>query len=515
MANINNIKRIAVYARVSTSKQEDDGTIETQIQAIEEYAQKNGYLIVERYYDNGWSGDTLVRPEIDRLRLEIKNANYDAVLSYDRDRIARRYSYQEIVIDEIVEARKQVIFVTSEAPKNQEDKILFGVKGLFAEYERAKITERMRIGKLRKVRQGVPALGDVPYGYDYIKKIEDGGSGSVKINEDEAKNVRLIFHLVANQKFTIKKVIERLRDLGIKPRKSKRGVWANSTLNRMLKKSVYTGEGYWNVTASVVPKNPYKKDEKYRKVKKTGRIKKPSDEWVPVNFPPIIDKELFEKTQEQVRLNGELCFREKINKYLLGGVIYCNCGKRRTGDGNIKSHLYYRCIDRILKHPLPRTCFEGSINVVAIDQIMWQLIVDLLINEDLLKTQLERWNNKQPKQDSFEIIQTERLENEYKAIEIKEDKHNDAYASGLYTIAQLKKYTDPLKERKIQILESLSKLRENKVKIESSVKVAKVEDVQDLTEKIKSAIINFDFKTKKVIIQALIDKIRIRGIHVV
>mgnify|MGYP001563851979 FL=1 len=98
------IRLIAVYGRVSTSNQENEGTIETQLSAVREFAQKNNYVIVQEYLDNGWSGDSIVRPALDQLRMDVKKKIWEAILMYDPDRLARRYSYQELVMDELREA---------------------------------------------------------------------------------------------------------------------------------------------------------------------------------------------------------------------------------------------------------------------------------------------------------------------------------------------------------------------------------------------------------------------------
>src|SRR3990167_2435391 len=156
------IRLIATYARVSTSAQEEQQTIQNQINSLQEFAQKNSYTIVEEYTDDGWSGDILARPARDKLRQDAKSKVWEAVLMYDPDRLARRYSYQELVLDELREAGIEVLFVTTSAPKSEEDKILYGVKGLFAQYERAKITERFRLGKIRKVKEGHVLTTEAP-----------------------------------------------------------------------------------------------------------------------------------------------------------------------------------------------------------------------------------------------------------------------------------------------------------------------------------------------------------------
>ena len=204
------IKLIAIYGRVSTSNQENEGTIETQLAAVKEFASKNNYTIVQEYLDNGWSGDSIVRPALDQLRMDAKQKIWEAVLIYDPDRLARRYSYQELIMDELREAGIEIIFVTVSAPKNSEDKILHGVRGLFAEYERAKISERFRLGKLRKVKEGHILVSKPLYGYNYIKKQQKVSGekihGYYEINPKEARIVKMIFNWVAEEGLTLGKV---------------------------------------------------------------------------------------------------------------------------------------------------------------------------------------------------------------------------------------------------------------------------------------------------------------------
>jgi site-specific DNA recombinase len=216
-------KLIAIYARVSTARQEEDGTIETQLSPLREFAQQHGYTIVKEYTDDGWSGDILARPALDDLRQDAKRKIWQAVLIYDTDRLARRYSYQELIMDELREAGIELMFITIPAPKNSEEKILHGVRGLFAEYERAKIAERFRLGKLRKVKEGHILTTEALYGYNYIPKSDDR-HGYYEINPDEARIVKLIFSWVADDGCTLRKIVRKLQELGIKPRKSKRGV---------------------------------------------------------------------------------------------------------------------------------------------------------------------------------------------------------------------------------------------------------------------------------------------------
>ncbi|MDP2951242.1 MAG: recombinase family protein, partial [bacterium] len=376
-------KLIAIYSRVSTSRQEEEQTIKTQIGVLKEHAEKNDYTIVKEYTDEGWSGDILARPALDRLRQDAKEKIWEAVLIYDPDRLARRYSYQELVMDELREAGIEVIFITISAPKNSEDKILHGVRGLFAEYERAKISERFRLGKLRKVREGHLLVSEALYGYRYILKKENI-HGYYEINDKEADVVKSIFKWVVEDGLTLRKVVRKLQDLGIKPRTSKRGVWNTSKLSHLLRNKAYIGEAHWGSSYGVVPTNP-QNTEKYKKMKKSSRRIKPEEEWITIPVPAIIGKDLFFKAGDRLKANYALSKRNKINEYLVGGKIYCICGRRRVGEGpQHGKHLYYRCTDRTLNFPLETVCREGSVNARIADKLIWDKIEKLMLSPDLL-----------------------------------------------------------------------------------------------------------------------------------
>src|SRR3989344_1233923 len=442
------IKLIGTYARVSTSRQEEEGTIETQLAALREFAQKNGYRIVKEYIDDGWSGDILARPALDKLRQDAKNKVWEAVLIYDPDRLARRYSYQELVMDELREAGIEILFITVSAPKNSEDKILHGVRGLFAEYERAKITERFRLGKLRKVKEGHILVSEALYGYRYILK-KEGIHGYYEINPEEARVVKMIFSWVADEGMTLRGVVRKLQAQGIKPRKSKRGVWSTSTLSTLLRNKAYIGEARWGSSYAVVPVNPTN-TEKYRKMKKSSRRNKPEEEWIAskIPVPVVIDRALFDRARLQLETNFALCQRNKKNEYLLSGRIRCICGCTRGGAGpQHGKHLYYRCSNRVNNFPLPRTCVEKGINARIADWLGWGKIADLMTSPALLAKQANRWaDSPQHKAESAVVGDVATMEKEIGKLKVQEDRYNKAYGAGLLTIEQLKEYSVSLRE---------------------------------------------------------------------
>lgn len=495
-------KLIATYSRVSTARQEDEHTIKNQLEALNEYAINNNLQIVKQYTDEGWSGDILARPALDELRQDVKAKIWSAVLIYDPDRLARRYSYQELVMDELKESGIEVLFITVSTPKNSEDKILHGVRGLFAEYERAKISERFRLGKLRKLREGHILVSEALYGYTYISK-KDKVHGYYQINESEAKVVRLIFSWIDKEGLTLRKVVVRLLELGIQPRRSKRGVWNTSTLSSLLSNKTYIGEAHWGSSYAVVPEKPLK-NEKYKKMKKSSRRVRPESEWIIVPVPPIIEKEQFERVQQRMKANFTFCARNKRNEYFLAGLIWCTCGRRRGGEGPKKGrYLYYRCTSRVYSFPLKSNCNENGINARMLDEVVWNALVEVMSSPKTLLEQAKRFiqDFKRPtQQTNIEVV-----EEELKKLNNQIERYNKAYAAELITIQQLASYVNPLKARIIELKTALSREKQNLAK--NAMIMPTEEQIGSFATSASELLLNLNFEQKKAIIMHAVDKV--------
>jgi len=499
-------KLVAIYGRVSTSNQENEGTIESQLLAVREFAKRNGYVVVREYLDEGWSGDTLIRPALDQLRMEAKQKIWEGVLIYDPDRLARRYSYQELVMDELREARIEVIFVTTPAPKNPEEKVMYGMRGIFSEWERMKITERFRLGKVRKVKEGHILVSEPLYGYKYIPKNGEK-QGYYEINSEEAKIVKMMFDWVGNEGLTLRAVVRRLQELGIKPRKSKRGVWNTSTLTTLFRNRAYIGEARWGSSYAVVPENPINK-EKYRKMKKSSRRNKPEEEWIAskIPVPVIINRELFYKARKRLETNFELSRRNTKNEYLLGGKIYCICGQRRTGEGALHGkHLYYRCIDRTLRHPLPKVCNEHGVNAKLADKLVWNEIAKLITSKKRLKVQAIRWLRKRQNKAKLNQGDLGAMLKEIGKLKEQDDRYNRAYGAGVFTMEKLKEYTVPIAEKINSLQLQVAKYKQEQDKVVTML--PDDSEIESFAEEARKDIKTYDFAKKRELIMKSINKI--------
>src|SRR5215207_9998151 len=164
-----NPMEVALYVRVSTTRQQQTQTIEQQLARLREYVvtQPEWHLAEEHIYrDDGYSGAKLNRPGLDRLRDRAALADFERVLMTAPDRLARNYVHQVLLIDELAQRSCQVEFLERPMSQDPHDQLLLQIRGAVAEYERTLIADRMRRGRQAKLRSGQLLPWSVPpYGY--------------------------------------------------------------------------------------------------------------------------------------------------------------------------------------------------------------------------------------------------------------------------------------------------------------------------------------------------------------
>lgn len=170
-------KQVALYARVSSEQQAEAKTIESQLADLHERISTDGFELstVLEFVDDGYSGSTLVRPALERLRDVAAAGGMDRLYVHNPDRFARNYAYQVLLLEELTRAGVEVLFLNRALGQTPEDQLLLQVQGVIAEYERAKFLERSRRGKRHAAQQGhVGILCHAPFGYRYVNKQEGG-----------------------------------------------------------------------------------------------------------------------------------------------------------------------------------------------------------------------------------------------------------------------------------------------------------------------------------------------------
>ncbi|MDH3605144.1 MAG: recombinase family protein, partial [Candidatus Tectomicrobia bacterium] len=164
---------VAIYARVSSEPRPEAPTIASQVAVLRQRALADGFALPEsmQFLDENYSGATLVRPALERLRDLMAAGAVERLYVHSPDRLARKYAYQVLLVEEFQRLGVEIVFLNRPLGQSPEDDLLLQVQGMMAEYERAKIIERHRRGKLHAAQSGsVNVLSGAPYGYHYVTK---------------------------------------------------------------------------------------------------------------------------------------------------------------------------------------------------------------------------------------------------------------------------------------------------------------------------------------------------------
>ena len=209
----------AIYARVSSARQKKDQTIGSQTAALRDHARQLGVDLPEEWVfeDEGHSGATLVRPALEALRDLAAQGCVDVVLCYSPDRLARKFAYQALLIEEFSRAGVRVEFVKGPRGDTPEDQLMVQFQGMFAEYEKAQLMERYRRGKAHRARTGsVNVLSGAPFGYRYVRKSDHAGA-AYQIIDHEAVLVAEMFRRYADDGASIADLARWLTSQGADP----------------------------------------------------------------------------------------------------------------------------------------------------------------------------------------------------------------------------------------------------------------------------------------------------------
>jgi site-specific DNA recombinase len=355
--NNQSAERVAIYARVSSEQQAQEQTIASQVAALRQRVADDGFELAEelRFVDEGVSGSTLMRPALERLRDAAYAAGFQKLYVHSSDRLARRYAYQVLLVEELAKHGVEIRFLNRAIGVSPEEDLLLQMQGMFAEYERAKIMERSRRGKRHAATRGsINVLSAAPYGYRYVSKRDGQGHASYEINDEQAAVVKQIFEWVGRDRLSIGEVSRRLKQKGIVSAKGK-SWWDRTSVWAILKNPAYMGSAAFGKTRTGPRRAQLRKPRGQAKVSR--RVGSTYDtnpaEQIRIAVPAIVSPEIFAAVQDQLtenRLRGRE--RRRGAKYLLQGLLTCPCcgyayyGKpvSRSSAKGKTPYAYYRCV---------------------------------------------------------------------------------------------------------------------------------------------------------------------------
>jgi len=463
-------KNTAIYARVSSVKQKEGETIQSQLSALVEYANKQDYIIPNGwiFQDEGFSGSTLQRPALDSLREIIHEGVVDTVLVYSPDRLSRKYAYQLLLEMEFEKQGVDLVFLNTPKAQNPEDQLSHHFKSIFAEYERAQIIERCRRGRNHRAQQGsVSVIPRPPLGYDYVSKSESSLPQYV-VNQD-AKVVRKIFSYYNERHLSMSKICRELELEGFSsPRGSKR--WSERTVGDILRNEAYTGTAYFGKTQPCkgIEGRIYRTPKGEKRSRPISATKpRPKELWIPIKVPQIISISDFEQAQNKFEENKKRSSRNTSQPSILQGLLVCGyCKGSYYKKARSQKYTYYSCS----RHLNGYGCNGPSVKQKDLDDIVWEHIINLLKEPCLLEEEMARRMQENPAGSEFEA-NVKALDKEFARLDKAKDKLLDAYQDGeALTLDELKERLQAVKLKQNAILKekkSLEIFKFNHQKIEN------------------------------------------------
>ena len=389
----------AIYARVSSARQKKDETIASQTAALRAHAEQLGLDVPEQWVfeDEGHSGATLVRPALERLRDLIAGVGIDVVLCYSPDRLARKFAYQALLIEEFTRAGTRVEFVKGPRGDSPEDQLLVQFQGMFAEYEKAQILERYRRGKTHRAKTGsINVLSGAPFGYRYVRKNAHTGA-AYEIIEHEAALVAELFRRYADDGASIAELARWLTDSGVPTRTGKHR-WDRSVIWGMLRNPAYAGRAVFGKTM-IVHESPARNRVARLQGRSTPRasktVNRPRAEGSEIPVPAIVSEDTIDRVAQRLADNKRFASRNSRNPSLLQGLAACAaCGygyyRTSTRTTNKKIH-YYRCLGSDdYRYEGGRVCANKPVRADYLDTVVWDHITAMLAEPRLIHAEIDK-----------------------------------------------------------------------------------------------------------------------------
>ena len=470
----------AIYARVSSARQKEEQTIASQTTALRAHAAATGLEIPVDWVfeDEGYSGATLIRPALERLRDLVAEIEIPVVLCYAPDRLARRYVYQTLLIEEFARVGTEMRFLKGRKAETPEDELLLQFQGMIAEYERAQIAERTRRGKIHRSRSGsVAVFSGAPYGYRYVRKSEQA-EARYEIAEPEATVVRALFRRYVDEQESIADLVRWLRTQGI-PTTTGKPRWDRSTLWGMLRNPAYCGRAAFGKTRQSDERPKVTRPVRRRGERSSVRSATRDclrEQWIDVAVPPIVSEEIFDLAARRLEDNKRFAARRTKEPSLLQGLVACqSCGYSyyRTSTRTRRRKLYYyRCLGSDNhRYEQGRVCSNAPVRQDYLDELVWNQVMSLLADPKVIRAELER-RLQELRTTSPITAQKQQLERQLQRSERAIHRLVQAYQEELIELEELRRRSPELRSKVTTLRTQLDVLEVQAVDQETYLKLA-------------------------------------------
>jgi site-specific DNA recombinase len=500
---------LAIYVRVSTQRQTQAQTIEQQLERLRAYIQSQGWeLTLEHIFrDDGYSGASLNRPGLDRLRDAVRAAEVDRVLITDPDRLARNYVHQMVLLEELERGGCQVLFLDRPMSQDPHDQLVLQIRGAVAEYERTLIAERMRRGRQMKLRAGsLLPWTRPPYGYR-VDPDRPRDPAGVRVEPAEAAVIQDLFARYDEPSVSLFALARHLQSLGVvTPHGQSR--WNPATIRGLLTNPAYTGHVYAGRFRSGAPQVRYSATRPIgRPFGSTKPL--PPEEWIPVTtVPALIDPEQFARVQAKLAQNQSFARRNNhTHDYLLRALVSCgaclySCGGRWMPP----DYAYYVCRAKAQPQRSLRNerCPTRYIPAEALDALVWADLCELLAHPDSIAYALERAHGGHWLPQDLQA-RREQLRRGQAHLEGQIERLTQAYLAAVIALPEYQRRRQDL-EQKIRAL--VTQAQQLDAQVDHQAELAGLATaITAFCQRVQAGLTHATFEQKRTLVELLIDRV--------
>ena len=503
--------RAALYARVSTERQADRGTIGSQLALLRERVAAASDELVGEYIDDGHSGARLDRPGLDALRDAAEAGLVERVWCLSPDRLARAYAYQVLVLDELDRFGVTVVFTDSPglAADDPQSVLLTQVQGVIAEYEKAKIAERYRRGKLFRARAGEVVTWKASYGYRRIARSAATGQAHQEVYEPEAAVVRRIFTDRAAG-ITVREICRRLNADGI-PSPTGKPTWGHSTMCRLLRNEAYIGRVYYNRTESVPDRRPTATGRSRATATNGSRSTAPASSPTSCSRPPAASPPTTPNGAHAAPNPASGCSKAWSNAvFAVSAPTATRCAAATApGTATTTAATTTPCARRRRS----RRCPERNIRADALDTFVFDHIRAAITRPDLLLAGEQAVAVRTPIPDD-ELLAAElaRLDRRIDAADAERRRLIDLYQGGFIELPEMQRRATEVSSRRKELQHKRTNLAHERTALTRDNQLRR--RVHDFAARIHAVIDTLDDTQKQQLLRLLIEDVRVTGWHV-
>ena len=504
--------RIAIYSRVSTSHQVEHQTIEQQLERLTAHVRAHaadGWVLdpAHVFRDDGYSGAALARPGLDRLRDAVKAREVDRVLVAAPDRLARNYVHQMVLLEEWTQAGCVADFLDRPMSDDPHDHLLLQIRGAVAEYERTLIAERMRRGRLARLRDGMLLPWTyTPYGYR-VSPDRPRDPRGVTTDPAGAAVVAELFALYREPGTSLTQLARHLDAHGV-PTPSGTPRWSCPTIRGILRNPTYTGQVYAQRTQYRPPSHRRSATHSIGRPHGTA-VPRPAETWLLVGqVPAVVSQAHFDEVQAKLATNRSFARRNNTaHQYLLRALVSCGCcGLACTARATNRRNFYYLCNGKARSSVSHRAtgCPARYIPAAQLDRLVWQDLCALMAEPGPLAEAVARAHGGLWLPQEL-LARREALRHGHAHLRQQLERLTDAYLRGVIPLDEYERRRRELEQRMQALAGQEQQLRNDTLRQQQLAGVAA--SVEGFRARIQRGLAEATFEQRRQLVLLLIDRV--------